>query len=755
MAKRAVGNVAAPAVRRFPVPPTRFFGRQADIADLERLVARSPLLTLVGPPGGGKTRLAVEVARRLAARMADGVLIAELASASDPASVTDALCAAFGLAERPLPRALDSLGDAVADKNALVILDNCEHVAAPAAEAARRLVESSAGLRVLATSRVPLALPGEQIFRVAPLDPQTAGELFVDRARLAVAEFPVDPATEVEIARICSRLDRQPLAIELAAGWTRVLSPAEVAGRLDDALALLKTEARNVTPRQATMEATIDWSYRLLDTSSQRLFERLSVFAGGFDLDAAEAVADADGAEVLEGLTALVDHSLVLTEPMPSQTMRYHLHEPLRQFGAARSRERGESDAVRLRHAEHYLEVALDCDRRLRRRGRSAVLRRLERDDANFHDALEWARTLRSDLFARLCVALSRSWELRGRITAGRAWLESASTLDAIDARLRATVLARAGRLAWRQSNHERAGALLEASLAIERNVGDESSVARRLRSLSLVSLSAGDARRARPLAEQCVSVLRAEDDERGLAWALVFLAWAHLADGDLSAGRQRMCEALHIGRTAWIEEVTLNALLGLAYESAMRGDAEAQRTSLTEALVPLESVGGDLEQVVWLWLGAVLASSEHRYASALRVAGKALAHGRRHGGESDERLVASLEPMLEPARRAFGQATVGRLSEHGAGLEYEESISEALSESASSTDDPLSPREREVVELVAEGLSNPEIAARLFISRRTVESHVDHIKQKLRRDSRNEVMAWALRERLDASPAA
>ena len=725
-----------------PVRLTRFFGRDAESAAVASAVEQARLVTLTGAPGCGKTRLAIELAARLAERFRDGVAFTELAPISDPGRVASAVGLALRIDEefgRPMT---DTLADALAGGELLLVLDNCEHLDAAAAELAGRLVAACPGVRVLATSRVPLGVPGEQVWSVPPLEREPAVELFSDRAALA-GGVAADAAV-VEL--ICARLDDLPLAIELAAAWTRVLSPREVLDRLDAALPLPATGAGSASARQQTIEAAVEWSYRLLPAAEQRLFIRLSVFAGGFDLRAAEAVVAPE--EALGGLRVLVDHSLVLAAPGRAGAMRYRLLEPLRQCGEAWLSAGGERDAVARRHAEHYLEVARAADGGLRGGDRASALHRLEQEDGNLALALEWARRGRSDLGLRLCAALAGFWELRGRVNDGRAWLEEMLERDTPDRRLRATALSRAARLAWRQQDHARARALLEESLAIVRALGDDPALARRLRSLALVAMSEGDVAVAMRLCAQSAGIFRANDDEQGLVWALIYLGWARYLDGDFAGGDLHMRDALAVNRPDGSVAATVNALIGLAYGASQAnpaGNVTSQRKHLVEALTTMrdDDGGGVVEEPDWLWAGSGLAEAEDRLRSAFRLAGAAEALGRR-GGTHTLVIIRPLETSLDAAARRIGKATADRLKADGARMSLEDLWAEAITEPG---DDPLSPREREVVELVGQGLSNVEIARVLVISKRTVESHVEHIKQKLGLRTRHALMAWALRE--------
>ena len=299
---------------------TRLIGREGDARELVGMVDGVRLVTLVGAPGCGKTRLGLEVGHRLAERFPAGVGFVELAPVGDGCLVASAVAAGLGIDDRPGRSAEDALIEELSSTGLLVVLDNCEHVVGAVAALVARLLDGCPSLRVLATSRTALGLSGEQVWRVPPLGLAPAVELFRDRAGLSAHRVGPDPSSARVIEEICRRLDGLPLAIELAAAWSRVLTPTEILDRLEPALALLRSHVRDASPRQQTMEATLDWSYQLLEPAEQLLFEQLSVFAGGFDFEAAQALVP--GGDVLDGLASLVDSSLVLADPA-SGKMRY------------------------------------------------------------------------------------------------------------------------------------------------------------------------------------------------------------------------------------------------------------------------------------------------------------------------------------------------------------------------------------------------------------------------------------------------
>jgi predicted ATPase/DNA-binding CsgD family transcriptional regulator len=724
---------------------TRLIGREPDTAELIRLVEDVRLLTLVGAPGCGKTRLALELANRLSDRYSAGVCVVELAPVGDGCLVASSVAAALGIDDPPKRSVEDALISELCPSEMLLVLDNCEHLLDGIAALVAKLMDRCPSLRMLATSRTALGLQAEQVWRVPPLELEPAVELFRDRAGLSARPAGAEPSSTRVVEEICRRLDGLPLAIELAAAWCRVLTPAQILDRLGHALPLLRSHARDVSPRQRTMEATLDWSYQLLKTDEQVLFERLSVFAGGFDLEAAQALVP--GEDVLDGLASLIDSSLVVAQPA-AEKMRYRLLEPVRQCAEARLLARGEGDATRRHHAEHYLRVALRSEAKLRSGDAGAVLRALEEEEGNFRVALAWARDQPDDLGLRLCTVLAPSWAIRGRVNEGRTWIDELLRQRAgtEDLRLRASSLARASRLAWRQRDYASARRLLDESLAIGRKLHDPLGVARRLRSLALVAMAQGDLDEAARLCEESVSLFRRHGDRYGLGLALAFLGMTLQLSGD--RGRADTCvqEALDLNRDNGSITGSLYSLGSMSFGAIAVGDMVSLRAHTAEAVGLLRKLGGKFEDPGWLWwTGGALASGEGRYRSALRLAGAADAIARRDGLHLHEQLRRQVQPWLDRAQADVGSARAEQLAQEGSRLSFDELVDEALRESDDGRNGPLSSREREIADLVATGLTNREIAEQLIISPRTVESHVDHIKAKLGFGRRARIVAWAL----------
>jgi predicted ATPase/DNA-binding SARP family transcriptional activator len=407
--------VATPRpVTSLPAPLSSLIGRQEELRRIPEFLARSRLLTLVGPGGAGKTRLAVAAARQAAARHRDGVWFVPLAGVTDATRIPAAVAGALGLSDPGSASARRLVSAWLGPRQALLVVDNCEHLADPCARFVEQLLGTAEQLHVLATSREPLGVPGEVQLPVPPLPAADAVSLFVERARGVRPDFALDD-DEPGVRRICRRLDGLPLAIELAAARVKTLSVAEVAARLDDRFGLLTSGLRTAEARHRTLRATVDWSYELLTSGERVLLRRLAVFQGGWTMEAAEAVCGrAGGSDVLDLLSGLVDRSLVVAEGG-----RFRMLETIRAYAAARLAEAGEDEAMGERHAHYYTGLAETAEPALRAREQAVWLRRLRTDDTNFHGALSWARDRAAsdpDRALRLAAALGWYWYVERQV---------------------------------------------------------------------------------------------------------------------------------------------------------------------------------------------------------------------------------------------------------------------------------------------------------------------------------------------------
>ena len=547
---RSLGSVRT----NLPSPATSFVGRERELADLDqRLLGAGRLVTLTGTGGTGKTRLALQAAAGLVDRYRDGVWLTELAPIRDPALVPQGIAAALGVREQPRGTPADAVVDYLRGKELLLVLDNCEHVVDEAAGLVERLLASCPSLTIVATSREALGIPGESIFQVPSLgvpeqrrsadgeeapastadDAETsdAVRLFVDRAQAAAPGFALTDANAPVVSEICRRLDGIPLAIELAAARVTILSPEEILQRLGDRFRLLTGGRRAAVPRQQTLQALIDWSWDLLAEPDRRLLRRLSVFAGGWTLDAATAVCGdgiGDATAVLDALGRLIDRSLVVVDR--GATTRYRLLETIRQYARDRLIESGEAEARGRQHLDHFLAFAERAGPALWGPGMIEWTRRLEADEDNLRTAIEWALEVDAERAARLAVELSFFWQTRSTWAESVAWLTAA--VDGVralpppstelqgprDAVTAMAMAATAFGVASRGAGD--ASALAEESIVLARRSGDGSVLAWVLvRALTALAFS-GKAVRSMELVDELVRVATAQRDYTSLAMA-------------------------------------------------------------------------------------------------------------------------------------------------------------------------------------------------------------------------------------------
>ena len=553
---------------RLPAFATPLIGRRAELGELGALLADGArLVTLTGPGGIGKTRLAVQAAAEKAGRFPGGVHFVPLAPLRDPALVTGAIAEAIGV-EEPGGELEAALARRLGEDAVLVVVDNFEHLD-EAAPVLGSLLREAAGLRFLVTSRHPLRLYGEHEYPVPPLAlEQEAVPLFVERAGARGRKVNGSDA----VAAICRRLDCLPLAIELAAGRARELTPDEMLEQLPQRLELAAAGPRDVPARQQTLRGTIEWSYGLLSPEERRLLADLSVFAGGFDEDALQAVCGVDS----EAVRSLADKSLVV-----ESGTRFSLFETIREFGSEVLEESGRAADVFARHAEHYLARAEAEDSVLQAGGDTAdALERLELDHDNLRAALDWAESTGGDLELRLAAALGRFWEWRGHVREGLERIDGAlSRAAAPPLELRIRALVRAGVFAHMRDDMDGARARLEEALDHARASGDQAMVANTLRNLGALAKDAGDYERARALQEQALEISRESGDRSGISSSLINLADVALARGDAAAAEAFARESVDLASALGhdVRETMSLLNLGLAQlELDKQGEARA-----------------------------------------------------------------------------------------------------------------------------------------------------------------------------------
>ncbi|MCA1702974.1 MAG: hypothetical protein LC808_06765, partial [Actinobacteria bacterium] len=514
-------------------------GRDAEVATLRELLQRDDvfLVTLTGPGGTGKTRLAVATGAELLDSFADGVFFVDLSATTDASLVLAHIAQSLSLKETPGRSLADTLTDHLAAKEILLILDNLEQVI-DAAQDIAALLTSAAGLKVLATSREALRIAGERVFSVAPLEapPQDqqdleelgrypAVALFTERARAAKADFSLTQDNATDVAAICRRLDGLPLAIELAAARVSLLSPSALLARLDKGLKLLTSGRRDAAERQRTLRAAIEWSYGLLTEDEQTLFRRLGVFAGGWTLEAAEAVCDRGDldADVLAGLASLVDKSLVRVGEHDEE--RFSMLETIREFAAEKLEESGEAKATRRAHAEFFRSLAEQSYAGLAGPRQVSTLQHLRREGANFRIALRWASAAEPQISLHLCSNLWRFWRIEGQLAEGRDRLEK--TLDVADApsAIRARALRGLSVIAEIQHDHPTARLAAHEAMTLFDELGDEGGIARCLEIIAGLSEEEGDLEGAAIGYSRTKEIYERIGDEHGVAVALGNLA--------------------------------------------------------------------------------------------------------------------------------------------------------------------------------------------------------------------------------------
>jgi non-specific serine/threonine protein kinase len=763
-----------------PAPLTSFVGRVREVQAVADLLRRpgARLVTLTGPGGVGKTRLALQAALHVAADFADGVRFVPLAPIRDPELVAPAIAEALGVldsADHSLPERLRAV---LASQNLLLVLDNVEQVAA-ASPLVGDFLAACPRLKVLATSRLPLHVAGEQQLPVPPLPlPELAGSvspeqaarspavrLFVERAQAVKPDFALTAANAPAVAEICRRLDGLPLAIELAAARCKVLSAPALLALLTDRFRVLAGGPREAPDRLRTLREAVAWSYDLLAPEEQALFRRLAVFVGGFQLDAAEAVAIAPedlSIDALEALSALVDHSLLQAEEGPAGEPRFTMLETIRAYGGERLAASGEAAATQAAHAAQMLNLAERAGDAVALPGGERWLTRLTAEQDNLRAALGWLEaTGDAEGFVRLAGALRFFWFIRGHFHEGNGWLERALARGtAAPAAVRARALYGLGLLTtWRSD--DRPVALFDESLALWRTLGDQHGTATALHGLGMVAMHRGDQDRAERHFAEALALAR-ELDETLVAGTLAGVALQSLgcvayARGQTASAVALFEEALDRDRALAFGWQAIYALIGLAFVSLDANDPTRSLDRFREAL-DLAWAYGDRRALVSVLAGtAAVAAAAGQPERAARLFG-AVESLREAVGMPAAAVFAPFRVAAErgtaTARAALQGTAFAAAWTAGRALPLEQAVTEAA-EIAAPPSGPvavspvaarcgLTERELEVLSLLVEGRSDREIAAALFISPRTAQGHVAHIFTKLNVSTRSAAVATA-----------
>ncbi|GLY66370.1 LuxR family transcriptional regulator [Amycolatopsis taiwanensis] len=751
------------------------------VADIKRLLSVSRLVTLTGVGGAGKTRLALRVAAELKRAFADGVWFVQLAALEDQALLTQTIASTLGLHDRTTRWPIPALTEYLSDKQLLLILDNCEHLRDACAVLADAALRAAPNLRILATSRQALGLTGEHLYQVPtmsmpepdqlpPLDAISQYEavsLFIDRAVAVQPRFTVTEANLETLIRICQRLDGLPLAIELAAVWLRTLSLDEILEGLNNRYRLLETTNQGVLPRHQTLPALIGWSYDLCSEAERTLWAWLSVFSGGFDRPAAEAVCrgDLDADEVVDLLAALVDKSIVIAEEHERQ-VRYRLLEMIRQYGQDRLRGQSSEHAVRQRHREYYAHMVEQAWQQWPGPDQHRWLARLRTEHGNIRAALEscLAESGQLDRCLRMAGELWFFWVATGLTSEGRRWLERGLALDGPPSHARAFALWVAAYLCVFQQDFATAMPMIAECRRDAEELDDAHAAAWAVQLSGMTAFSEGDLPQARAHLEDCLSMHRALDNTLGVLDGSFYLIAVTALQSNLCRAAALCDEAIAICDSRGEQWLKSYLLWDKGLVAWQLGDGEQAAESGRDALRLARQfneqwvIGFCLEMLAWT------AGAAGQHVRSARLLGGAQAIWRRVGAPlfGMRSLIQHRERCLAEVRKALGRAGFAAPFDSGASMPVDQVIAYALDEHQPSPEQqpaegeaggPLTRREMEVAELVALGLSNKAIADKLVVARRTAEAHVEHILSKLGFSSRTQIAAWVAEHRGTPGP--
>jgi predicted ATPase/DNA-binding NarL/FixJ family response regulator len=760
--------MARPARRlgNLPAEPSSFVGRRRELAELRKKLTAVRLVSLVGPGGVGKTRLAMRLASDVARGFSGGVWLVELAEVRDSALVANAAIAALDLRDQSATEPLTLLLSYLKDKDLLLVVDNCEHLLGAAARLVSEALRAAPGVRVIATSREPLTVAGEHVVPVPPLELPSAhaaeplGQLrqneavmlFAERAAAASGRFEVTAANRAAVADLCRRLDGLPLAIELAAVRTRILTVEQILDRLTDRFSFLSGGGRGAIPRHQTLGTTIDWSYDLLSAEERTLLRRLSVFAGRFTLEDADGVCTSDDVPAVHGLdlmSSLVDRSLVIREDA-KKLASFRLHETMREYAGDKARQAREVELNEERFAEYYW---LRCQRAAPE-ARYHLVEWLEWMDLEI-DNIRWVllRCVNRGEFERgieLATSLRYFWITRAT-TEGVHWLDQvlASGRGSAEALVRAFYVR--GLLAALQADPAAAVPALDRSVAAAREIREGALLSPSLSMRSIAEYMTGDSASAREWLEEARVVTARLDDFLARITFLQARALGGLIEGDLEAVRSAASEGVSLSREKGDLYSLEMMLMNLGGAALTAGDTDNAKPLYEEGLRVARQIDDRVTQFHFVdALGYIAASS-----GQARLAAQLLGAAETMRTEVGANVTALNIPRLAKVRES-GTASLGPLKfeaefETGKRLRRNAAVRLALGESAEvagtssngAREGLLGKREADVARLVADGLSNKQIGARLFISERTVDSHVRSILNKLGFNSRAQIAAW------------
>jgi non-specific serine/threonine protein kinase len=739
-----VETVPMQPVPELPHPLDCFVGREDELGAVTRLLRHGRLITLLGPAGAGKSRLAAELAGRVRRRYAGGVRLVDLGELNQPDLVGQAIVAAIGAGEQPGTPLLDTLTAQLRDKELLLVLDNCEHLVEPCGQLVVALLRRCGGLRVLTTSREILHLPGEMIFPIGELPVADATRLFVERARAVAPGFAVTEADDDEVELICARLDCMPLAVELAARLVRLLPLSDIIAGLDDRFALLSSTTKVIDARRRDLLGAIEWSYELLEPAEQALFRRLSVLPGGFGIDLAAAVGGAQTASTVPLMSTLESKSVIA--PIAERHGRFRQLESIQYYARGKLDEAGERAETTERLVGWLTNLAAPLLTTFATSG--VVLDRLTAELPNLLAGVDFLREGTDERQLLLVSALVRCRQRLG--IAGDSRTRLADTLWTPDSSpaspaYRAFALEQASWLAAWHHDNQAALNFAQQAVTLGPRHGGTALLGRALQALAFARQVSGDYHAAQQSFTDCLRHVRALDEPMSVALCLNNLAWAQILGNNLEGAQGSLAEASPIYQRH-AEPARRAALLHTSGVLALlRDDSAAAAGHFTSALRLLEQGSSVIRPYAVEGL-AVSALRGGDLDRGLRLVG--LAEAIRTGGGDPwwrdfvARAVAGAVDKL-PDRRATALRTQGKAAPVEEGLRYAMGGEWHTGRDAC-VDAPLTGRQLGVATLLVDGLTNRQIAGRLRISERTVETHLDQIRTKLDLQSRAQVAVWA-----------
>jgi predicted ATPase/DNA-binding CsgD family transcriptional regulator len=749
-----------------PMPLTALIGRERDLPEITRLIADHRLVTLVGSGGVGKTRLAIEAAASLArSQFPDGVDVVDLGEVTDPALVWPSLARAAGVEERAGADLELRITQFIRPQRRLLVIDNCEHLLPESSDVITRLLGGCPELRILATSRESLGVPGEIAWRVpslsfprpehtlslAELEGFGAAALFTERARAARPGLLI-AANEIRaLSYICFRLDGIPLALELAAARVSALSIAEIADHLDDQFTLISRTAGG-RARHQTLRASVEWSHRLLSQPEQALLRRLAVFSAGWSLSAAEAVGIGPPIEpghAARLLVALVDKSMVQAEDSADGT-RYRLQEAIKAFAHERLVESGELDDVLARHGAYFIDLGEHAASQLNGPAQARWAKCLDQDRANLRAARLWcaADQARAALGLRMASGLGKYWLIRGLLEEGAEWLEEALQGTSGPPRSRATALAWLGIITGLRGGFRRGGEMLAASVSLYEQDGDVKGQAEALAILGFWRANQADHGGAAEVLNRSLVLAGQSPDRYSVAFVLEMASMAAFLATNTTLARSLAAESADVF-------TSIGDSRGAGYARCVLADCLIREGAPAAALALLRTCIGTFEALPDRWALLVSSGSAAQAHAAMgewrRAAvaiGVAEALSERIGARLAPLVQAAIDAVAAKAAVELG-AAAAHLQEAGRAAGRGDRVAAALAlapgRAAPGSALPLTPREHEITKLIARGLTNQQIADRLCIARRTVDTHVSHILAKLDCANRSQVAAMVI----------